>query len=184
MEAKNNKRLSKFLSLILRHRPEVIGIELDASGWANVQELIQKINATGDQINFELLNHIVETNTKKRFTFNSDKTRIRANQGHSIAVDHNFKALKPPEFLFHGTGEKYVPGILHQGIIKKQRHHVHLSLDTETAFKVGQRHGKPIILKIEALKMHLSGFSFYCSANGVWLTDHVPVNFILPQKDS
>lgn len=178
MEAKNNKRLSKFLSLILRHRPEVIGITLDESGWANVKELIEKMNATGDKISFETLNYIVETNAKKRFAFNPDKTKIRANQGHSITVDHNFKALTPPEFLFHGTGEQFVTSILKQGILKRQRHHVHLSLDKETAYKVGQRHGKPVILKIEALKMYEAGFSFYRSENNVWLTNYVPVEFI------
>ncbi len=175
---KDNKRTSKFLSLVLRHAPEKIGLELDNAGWTNVQDLLSKMNQHGHTIDFETLESVVETNQKKRFGFNADKTKIRANQGHSIQIEHGFKAVTPPEILFHGTGEKSVESILKSGIDKRQRHHVHLSADIETAKNVGQRHGKPVILKVESLKMSQNGFEFYLSDNGVWLTNFVPVKYI------
>jgi putative RNA 2'-phosphotransferase len=178
MDSKSNKRLSKFLSLVLRHTPEKIGLELDSAGWASVDALLSKMNAKGEQINLKSLQYIVETNNKKRFAFNSNKTKIRANQGHSIEVEHGFESVIPPEILYHGTGEKSVTSILKNGIDKRNRHHVHLSADTNTAKNVGQRHGKPIILEICTQKMKENGHEFYLTENDVWLTEYVPIEYI------
>ena len=174
----SNTKISKFLSLILRHKPQKIGLELNDAGWANVEDLLFKMNSNGQPITFEVLAYIVETNKKKRFGFNSDKTEIRANQGHSIEIEHGFKPVKPPEMLYHGTGEKSVESILKTGIQKRNRHHVHLSEDIATAIKVGQRHGKPFVLEVLSLKMTENGHKFYKSDNNVWLTDFVPSEFI------
>lgn len=172
------KQISKLLSLVLRHKPEQIGITLDGKGWTPVDILIQKMNEQGININKALLQQVVDSNDKKRFAFNEDHTMIRASQGHSVAIDLDYAAMIPPDILFHGTAEKFLPAIKEHGLIKQQRHHVHLSVDKETALKVGQRQGKPVILTISAGKMHEQGFSFYLSANGVWLTDHVPIEYI------
>lgn len=171
-------KLSKFLSLILRHKPETIGILLDKNGWADTQELLQKINSKETVMDFELLKEIVETNDKKRFLFNDDYSKIKANQGHSIEVELGLKPLTPPEFLHHGTASRNLESILATGIDKRQRHHAHLSEDVETARKVGQRYGKPVVLKIRALEMHEKGHLFYKTQNNVWLTDFVAVEFI------
>jgi len=175
---KQLKHISKLLSLVLRHEPEHIGLTLDQEGWANVPELIEKINQQGIRLNFATLQIIVDSNDKKRFAFNNDKTRIRANQGHSIEVDLSLPAQMPPAILFHGTAEKNIAGIRQHGIQKVDRHHVHLSAAKETALQVGQRHGKPVLLVIHALVMHEKGHTFYLSNNGVWLTDQVPPAFI------
>lgn len=144
---------SKFLSLILRHKPEVIGITLDEHGWADVNELIKGIAKTR-QFDMTMLEEIVATDNKKRYSFNSDKTLIRANQGHSIAVDVELKKMVPPEILYHGTAEKYESFIDAQGLIPKSRLYVHLSIDIDTARTVGSRHGKPVIYVVDAMKMH------------------------------
>jgi len=175
---KQLKQVSKFMSLVLRHKPETIGLQLDENGWTNVQELVDKMNATGAAATIELINTIVETNDKKRFAFNEDKTMIRANQGHSIEVELNLREVQPPEFLYHGTVEKFIDIIRIEGLKKMERQHVHLSKDTETAANVGNRRGKAIILAIDAAKMHADGFRFYLSENEVWLTDEVPVQYI------
>lgn len=175
---KNLKHLSKFLSLILRHKPETIGLQLNENGWANVQELISKINQHNTGLDVELLNHIVETNDKKRFAFNEDKTMIRASQGHSVQVELNLKEMQPPEFLHHGTVQQYIAAIQKEGLKKMSRRHVHLSKDKETATKVGSRRGKPVILTINAAAMQTDGYTFFLSDNGVWLTDQVPVQYI------
>ncbi|MEG2079487.1 RNA 2'-phosphotransferase [Chryseobacterium sp.] len=167
------KKISKFLSYILRHHPELIDLNLDEKGWANVNEIIAKSANDNQGFTFEELNEIVETNDKKRFVFNEDKTRIRANQGHSIGIDLNLKPQQPPELLYHGTAQANVDSILKNGIEKRSRQHVHLSLDIETATKVGMRHGKPIILTISTGKMFEDGILFYLSENNVWLTDFV-----------
>ena len=177
-DEKQIKRISKFLSLVLRHAPEKIDLQLDEGGWANVDELLQKMNKEGKLVNMEILELVVESNNKKRFSFSEDKKLIRANQGHSIKIDHGFEAITPPEFLYHGTAEKNLQSILRSGLDKRKRHHVHLSEDKETAIDVGGRHGKPIVLIIKAQEMHVKGHEFYRSENGVWLTDHVPVDFI------
>ncbi len=173
------KRTSVFISLILRHQPEVIGISLDRHGWANVQELIDGINKTGKySIDMLTLEEIVRTDNKQRYSFNEDKTKIRANQGHSINVDVELKEAVPPEILYHGTGEKYVDSINTEGLKPKSRLYVHLSKDIDTAINVGKRHGKPVVYKISAGEMHRQGYRFYLSENGVWLTKIVPANFI------
>lgn len=173
------KRTSVFISLILRHQPEVIGISLDRHGWANVQEMIDGINKTGKySIDMPTLEEIVRTDNKQRYSFNEDKTKIRANQGHSINVDVELKENVPPEILYHGTGEKYVDSINTEGLKPKSRLYVHLSKDIDTAIKVGSRHGKPVVYKISAGEMHRQGYQFYLSENGVWLTKIVPADFI------
>lgn len=173
------KRTSVFISLILRHKPEVIGISLDRHGWANVQELIDGINKTGKySIDMPTLEEIVRTDNKQRYSFNEDKTKIRANQGHSINVDVELKETVPPEILYHGTGEKNVDSINTEGLKPKSRLYVHLSKDIDTAIKVGSRHGKPVVYKISAGEMHRQGYQFYLSENGVWLTKIVPADFI------
>ena len=170
---------SKFISLILRHKPETIGIFLDEHGWADVQEMIDGINASGsDHLDMEMLEEIVQTDEKQRYSFNEDHTLIRANQGHSIPVDVELEEKNPPALLYHGTGEKYVSAIDEQGLIPKSRLYVHLSADVPTAKKVGSRHGKPVIYTIDCAKMTAEGYKFYLSANKVWLTKKVPVKYL------
>ncbi len=173
-----NKKISKFLSLILRHQPESIGLKLDENGWADVEELQAK--SAGKRMFFTLkeLGEVVATNNKKRFAFNEDKTMIRASQGHSIDIDLALEAIQPPDFLYHGTAEANILSILENGIEKRSRQHVHLSADKETAAKVGMRHGKPVILTIRTGKMYEDGIPFYRSENGVWLTDFVDIKYI------
>ncbi|GGH62145.1 putative RNA 2'-phosphotransferase [Filimonas zeae] len=172
------KGTSKFLSLVLRHKPETIGLQLDENGWANVDELITKCAATGRIYTPEDLDEIVATNDKKRFAYSEDKRRIRANQGHSIMVELNLPVTEPPEWLYHGTPEKFVAAIRAEGLRKMERQHVHLSGDRETAHKVGSRRGRPVILPVHSGQMHRDGYVFYLSDNGVWLTDHVPTDYI------
>lgn len=170
-------KLSRFLSLILRHKPEIIGIELDEHGWAEVAALIEGVNKK-HTINMDILEEIVRTDDKQRYSFNEDRTLIRANQGHSILVDVELPITKPPKELWHGTAEKYVVSIEKNGLISKSRLYVHLSVDIETAVKVGGRHGKPIVYKIDAEQMDKDGYTFYLSVNGVWLTKTVPVQYL------
>ena len=177
------KETSQFLSLILRHKPEVIGITLDEHGWANVDELIAGISKT-QKFSMDILETIVNTDEKKRYSFNEDKTLIRANQGHSIPVDVELECFYPPEFLYHGTSEKYKKSIEEKGLIPKSRLYVHLSPDIDTAITVGKRHGNPIVYKVLSGKMHNDGFDFYKSVNGVWLTKKVPVEYLENEKDS
>ncbi|MCL4131250.1 UNVERIFIED_CONTAM: hypothetical protein GTU68_035451 [Idotea baltica] len=169
---KNTKHVSKFLSYTLRHHPEDIGITLDPNGWANVEELITKAPEKF-ALNRALLDEVVATNDKKRFAFSEDGTCIRASQGHSATVDLNIAPTEPPETLFHGTATRFLDSILRDGLNPGSRQHVHLSPDALTARKVGERHGKPVILTLPARDMHKAGHVFYCSANGVWLTDKV-----------
>ncbi len=171
-------RLSKFISLVLRHKPETIGLTLDENGWAETTTLIDEMNRRGVKITMELLEHVVATNAKKRFSFNEDKTRIRANQGHSINIDLQLTVVQPPPVLYHGTSESSIESILQKGLQKRNRQHVHLSADIETAIHVGKRHGRPVVLIVEAAKMHAEDFEFYLSANGVWLTDNVPSRYL------
>lgn len=168
---------SKFISLILRHKPEAIGISLDEHGWANVSELLAGISKT-QYIDMDMLEEIVATDKKQRYSFNEDKTLIRANQGHSIPVDVELLEKEPPIILYHGTGEKYVASIDQQGLIPKSRLYVHLSADVATAKIVGARHGKPVIYEILAGEMKSDGYTFYQSVNGVWLTKSVPVKYM------
>lgn len=180
---KENKRISKFLSFVLRHQPEFISLKLDENGWADVQELLGKMNSNGFQVTDEILEHIVSTNNKKRFAFDESKLKIRASQGHSIEVELGLTETTPPEFLYHGTGEKAVASILASGLEKRDRQHVHLSSDTITAKAVGGRHGKPKIFVVAAAQMHADGFVFYLSENKVWLTDNVPAQYLKLLED-
>ena len=176
----NNIKLSRFLSMILRHKPEAIGLTLDRHGWANVDELIEKTNASGKhRIDFELLEAIVAEDDKQRYSFNDDRTMIRANQGHSIHVDVELEQKTPPAILYHGTGEKYTQSIDSSGLIPKSRLYVHLSPDVQTAQKVGERHGRCVIYSVNAEQMTSDGFVFYESVNHVWLTNIVPVEYLV-----
>ena len=170
---------SKFLSLVLRHDPAVIGIELDDSGWVDVSTLLAALQSHRPQITRERLLEIVETNDKQRFAFSADRSQIRASQGHSIGVELGLAPSSPPGSLFHGTAEKNLASIRENGLVRGRRDHVHLSLDEATAKKVGARHGKPVVLRILSGKMADSGFQFSVSENGVWLTAHVPPTFIM-----
>lgn len=184
MDAKISKTVSKLLSFVLRHHPELIGLELDEKGWASVDLLLRHVNAHGTPIDRGLLDYVVETNNKKRFAFNEDKTLIRASQGHSIAIELGLTAQVPPDILFHGTAEKSLASILDTGLEKRGRQHVHLSQDLQTAIQVGSRHGKPVVFNVLAAEMQAAGYLFYLSENQVWLTDHVPVKFIsYPSND-
>ncbi|MBQ9063744.1 MAG: RNA 2'-phosphotransferase [Eubacterium sp.] len=176
-DKKNNT--SRFISLILRHKPETIGITLDEHGWADVQELIDGINHSGGHfLDMEGLEEIVRSDEKQRYSFNEDHTLIRANQGHSIPVDVELEEKTPPDVLWHGTGEKYVDSIDAQGLIPKSRLYVHLSSDVETAMKVGSRHGRPVIYEIDCKQMSQDGYRFFESANHIWLTKKVPVKYL------
>lgn len=171
-------KLSVFISLVLRHNPDAAGITLDEHGWADVEELLAGINATGRRIDRTALEEIVRTDNKQRYSFNEDKTLIRANQGHSIPVDVELKEQEPPEFLYHGTADRFLGSIMSQGLKPMSRLYVHLSRDAETAYKVGQRHGKPVILKVHTGQMARDGFQFYLSENGVWLTGKVDAKYL------
>ncbi len=175
---KNLTRVSKFLSLVLRHKPQEIGILLDANGWANIDELIEKSRSKGIYLTFDTIEEVVLTNDKQRFALSDDCCRIRANQGHSVSVDLQLLKTEPPAFLYHGTVDKFIDSIKKSGLQKMSRQHVHLSKDHETAHKVGSRRGAPVILKINAGQMHNDGYAFYCSENGVWLCHDVPVKYI------
>ena len=172
------KNTSIYLSLILRHKPEQAGIKLDKHGWANVDELIKGVSKKYP-IDKDILEEIVATDNKQRYSFNEDHTLIRANQGHSIPVDVELKQTEPPEYLYHGTGMKYCASIMENGLIPKSRLHVHLSEDIDTAMTVGARHGDPVVFSVDAGAMHKQGFIFYKSVNGVWLTERVPNEFLL-----
>jgi putative RNA 2'-phosphotransferase len=172
-------RISKFLSLVLRHKPERIGLTLDQGGWAKVDELLRKANQAGVSLNKDLLQWVVDNNDKQRFCFSLDRQRIRANYGHSIPADLDFAPSKPPESLFHGTATRFVESIKRQGLVPRKRNYVHLSPDHQTAITVGLRHGKPIVLIIQAGRMYECGFQFFCSTDGIWLTERVPAEHIL-----
>ena len=176
--ANDYRETSKYIALILRHKPEAIGIKLDEHGWAGVSELIAGISKT-HPIDMEILEKIVAEDEKQRYSFNEDKTLIRANQGHSVPVDVELEEAEPPEILYHGTGEKYVSSIDVQGLIPKSRLYVHLSKDIETAVKVGQRHGKPVVYEVRSGDMKRAGYKFYISVNGVWLTKSVPTEYLI-----
>lgn len=177
MNDSKKKRIGKYISLILRHSPEKIGLALDDSGWASVDELLAGLSQNGKHLSFENLREIVETNDKQRYSFDEDMTRIRANQGHSLKLDLKLEIAEPPETLYHGTATRFMTAIERQGLQKRNRHHVHLSAEKTTAENVGRRHGKVVILAVASGAMHRAGFEFYCSENGVWLTDHVPPKY-------
>ncbi len=174
----NDTRLSKFLSLVLRHEPERLGLSLDSAGWVEVEKLLAACRGQQVPLTRERLEHIVATSEKKRFAFDETQTRIRASQGHSVTVELGYEPQVPPETLYHGTVERFLPSIRTRGLIKGERHHVHLSADEATARKVGARRGQPVLLTIKAGAMHRAGQIFYRSANGVWLVDSVPLEFL------
>ena len=171
-------RVSKFMSLVLRHRPEHIGLELDENGWAGVDELIERAAAHGVALTREVIAEIVATSDKQRFALDDTGQSIRANQGHSVDIDLGLEPTEPPAILFHGTAAANIAAIRNEGLKSGNRQHVHLSPDEATAIKVGQRHGRPVVLRVFAGKMWAQGAPFYCSANGVWLTPAVPPEFI------
>ncbi|MDJ0704189.1 MAG: RNA 2'-phosphotransferase [Leptolyngbyaceae cyanobacterium MO_188.B28] len=166
-------KLSKFLSYVLRHRPDEIGLHLDGQGWVNVEYLLKQANAHNVHLTQALLEEIVAANNKQRFSFSNDSQKIRANQGHSVAIDLGLEPQIPPVVLYHGTALHFLESIFATGIHPGNRHHVHLSRDTKTALKVGRRHGEPVVLQVAAQQMHANGHLFFCSDNGVWLTDQV-----------
>jgi putative RNA 2'-phosphotransferase len=169
---------SKFLSYVLRHGPDSIGLSLDASGWASVDELLARCAAAGKGIGRETLMNIVETDSKKRYTLSPDGLRIRAAQGHSIVVDLAIEPAAPPGRLFHGTARRFLESIRREGLKPRSRRQVHLSADEVTARSVGQRHGSPVVLAVAAGEMQDRGYRFFRADNGVWLTDAVPPEFL------
>ncbi len=179
-QMENNRlvQISKTMSKALRHNPQRLGLQLSLSGWVSVDALLEAFNHKGFSLTRAELEEVVLKNDKQRFAFDETKQNIRASQGHSVTVELGLTSLEPPEFLFHGTTEQSLTAILETGLNKMKRHQVHLSIDTQTALKVGNRHGKAILLKVHALEMHEMGYSFYCSENGVWLADAVPPNFL------
>jgi putative RNA 2'-phosphotransferase len=176
---KNLVKTSKFLSKHLRHAPREIGLTLEPGGWVLVSDLLEACRRTRVFLDRELLEQVVLENDKQRFAFDETGDRIRANQGHSTEVDLQLEPVEPPFTLFHGTASKSVSSILETGIDRGSRHHVHLSMDAETARRVGARHGKPVILRVQSRAMRDAGFVFFKSENNVWLTDHVPAKFLI-----
>lgn len=170
--------VSKFLAKHLRHAPDALGLRLHPGGWVSVDDLLAASERARFAFSYDELIECVETNDKRRFSFDNTGDLIRANQGHSVEVDLQLEEKEPPDFLFHGTVERFLASILAEGLKKGKRHHVHLSTDIDTARKVGSRRGKPVILQVNALKMHGQGFKFFLSANGVWLADSVPAIFL------
>lgn len=175
---KDTTKLSKFLSFVLRHKPEAVGLTLDSQGWVSISELLARSNAAGTELDLEDLLHVVETSDKKRFSISADGLCIRAAQGHSVTVELGLSPQEPPALLYHGTATRFVESILAEGLKPKDRQQVHLSIDETTAQRVGQRHGEPVILKVDAFPMHANGFKFFLADNGVWLTDFVPPVFL------
>jgi putative RNA 2'-phosphotransferase len=179
MNAKQRVSVSKFLSLVLRHDPSAIGIRLDPAGWVDVSALLEAMAKAKKPLTMSDLIEVVETNEKKRFAFSDDRSRIRASQGHSVEVELGYEPVTPPSILYHGTADRNIESIRLQGLIKMNRQHVHLSSEEETAKLVGQRYGRSVVLIVETEKMATEGHVFFLSANGVWLTDHVPPSFLI-----
>ena len=178
MEKARQIKISKYLSKHLRHEPERLGLTLAIGGWVNVDDLLSACAVHQFSITRAELETVVATSDKQRFSFDDTRTRIRANQGHSVDVDLELQPQIPPDVLYHGTGEQSVPAILQSGLLKLSRHHVHLSKEVETARRVGMRHGRPAIFAIAATAMQQAGFTFYCSDNGVWLVEQVPPQYL------
>lgn len=175
---KGDEKLGRFMSMVLRHKPESIGIVLDEYGYADVKQLLKAMKEHGKYIDMATLERIVAENDKKRYSFNKDHTKIRASQGHSISVDLQLEQKIPPKVLYHGTAERFLESIQKKGLLKMSRQYVHLSKDIQTAVKVGQRHGKAVVLNVDAEKMVKDGFCFYLSDNGVWLCEKVPCQYL------
>ena len=178
MNERETIKTSKFLSLVLRHEPERVGLKLDAAGWVGVEELLRAVNQHGVALTREGLNHVVATSDKKRFAFSEDGARIRASQGHSVEVDLQYEPQTPPDRLYHGTATRFLEAIRKDGLRRMERHDVHLSAETKVTLQAGGRHGQPVLLTIRAREMHQAGHVFRRSANGVWLVPQVPPEFI------
>ena len=174
----NITKISRKLSLHLRHAPEQLGITLQPGGWVPVDELLKALARHGFQVSRDDLDQVVRTNDKQRFAFDETGTRIRANQGHSVPVELGLPVTQPPAVLYHGTVEKFLPSIFKAGLKPMRRHHVHLSATVDTATKVGVRRGPPVVLLVDAARMAADGHEFRVTANGVWLADHVPVRYL------
>jgi putative RNA 2'-phosphotransferase len=180
---RNMVTVSKFVAKHLRHAPDALGLTLQPGGWASVDDLLLASERLGFAISYDELIECVETSDKKRFSFDETGDLIRANQGHSVEVDLQLDEKEPPGVLYHGTVERFLASIMAEGLKKGKRHHVHLSNDTETARRVGARRGKPVILQVDAAKMHGQRFKFFLSTNGVWLADSVPAGFLTRTRD-
>ncbi len=180
MKQNQLKTISKFLSLVLRHQPEMIGLTLEEGGWVDIESLLAAAvkHHRAHYLSRALLDTVVQTNDKQRFEISPDNTKIRARQGHSVQVELGYEPSTPPEILLHGTPSQSVQFIRESGLKKMQRHHVHLHVDQKTSAAVGARRGKPVLLKIRAGEMYRRGFRFFVTDNQVWLTDHVPAEFI------
>lgn len=183
--SKQHTEISKFLSYVLRHEPQAIGLILDREGWADIAALIVGARQSGRELDEALIRAVVESNDKKRFAISENGLRIRAVQGHSTeSVAITYAEKVPPEFLYHGTATRFLESIMREGLKPGERQHVHLSEDVQIATTVGRRYGKPVVLKIEALQMHQQGFKFFQAENGVWLTAHVQSSFIIQLGDN
>ena len=174
----------KFMSLVLRHQPEAIGLSLDARGWALIEDLVRLSQNSRSPLTREVILDVVRTNSKQRFSVSEDGLRIRANQGHSILVDLGLAPIAPPAVLFHGTATRFLEAILAEGLRPGSRQHVHLSVDPATARQVGQRHGKPVVLVVASGAMRQAGHDFFRAENGVWLTAAVPPQYVRVAEDS
>jgi putative RNA 2'-phosphotransferase len=173
-----NVKISKFLSLVLRHKPESIGLTLEEEGWVSVADLLRASAAGGFAITRDELEYVVATNEKRRFSFSEHGDRIRASQGHSVEVDLGYKPMSPPDTLYHGTASRFLPSIMNAGLVRGERRHVHLSVDVDTAIRVGARHGSPVVLAVDSGRMQNADYLFYRSDNGVWLTECVPPAYL------
>lgn len=180
MNEKDLKKVSKSLSYVLRHRPDTVGLELGNGGWVGVDELVSAFQTAGKRMSHELLEVVVANNDKQRFEYSEDRLQIRARQGHSTEVDLGYQPATPPDVLYHGTATKNLESIQQKGLIKGRRHHVHMSTNKETMLDVARRHGKPVLLAIDAKQMLADGHEFFVTGNKVWLTDHVPPEYVEP----
>lgn len=176
-------KVSKFLSLVLRHRPDIIGLCLDKAGWTKITDLVEKARKVGVNLTSALILQIVTSSDKQRFSISPDGSRIRANQGHSVPLELGLPEMEPPDTLYHGTARRNLAAIRSQGINRGKRNHVHLSADISSAISVGSRHGQPVVLIVLAADMNRAGFRFYRSENGVWLTEHVPPEYLSLVRD-
>lgn len=178
MDAQSLTKISKQLSYVLRHRPDSVGLELGEGGWVRVDDLLAALATSGHAVTQPVLQRVVAENDKQRFEFSEDGLRIRARQGHSADVDLGYEPATPPDVLYHGTATRHLDSILQQGLLKGRRHHVHMSTNKETMIQVGMRHGKPVLLAIDAKRMLADGHEFFVTGNHVWLTDRVPPEYL------
>jgi putative RNA 2'-phosphotransferase len=183
MEANKLKQISKSLSYVLRHRPDSLGIDLETGGWIAVDVLLPAFEKSGKHLSPEILREVVASNDKQRFEFSDDGLRIRARQGHSVGVELGYEPATPPAVLFHGTAAHNLDSIFEKGLLKGRRHHVHLSTNKQSMIQVAMRHGKPVLLVVQASQMHAAGHKFFVTGNNVWLTEHVPPNYIAVVPD-